>query len=257
MAPHSNRQMPAVIGTLRQRLRGAGHTNRSAAQAIGVSEATVKRWLAGKGLTTDRLEDLCQLAGVSLVELLEDARPRTAEVAGQLTMAQEKALAADHSLSFTLFIMLSGASPRDIVADFGVSPDFVERRVAKLERLALVDRLPGGNVRPLVDRKIAWVRGPLRESFERHAKRSFVDMDFSSPDTMYAAEPVKLSPVGVMRVHALLQRVRLDVQALSDEDRRDRVMAGRWYWTLFAAREFDTAEVRALADPIDHGFEAG
>mgnify|MGYP001587043263 CR=1 FL=1 len=242
----SDRQLSAVVSVLRQKLRAAGHSNRSAANALEVSEASVKRWLAGKGLTADRMEDLCQLAGMTLFELFGEAQPKAVDVATQLTLAQEKALAGDQSLSFTFFVALTGCSPRDIAVDFGLPDEFVESRLRKLERLALIDRLAGGKIRVLVDRKSAWLRGPLRTSFERYAKRTFVNMDFSSPHTVYAAEIVKLSPTGAAKMQELIHQMRLEVQALGDESRRESVMPGRWYWTLFATCDFNLSEVGEL-----------
>jgi len=241
-----DRQLPAVVNALRQWLRAAGHTNRSAAEALQVSEASVKRWLAGKGLTADRMEDLCDLAGISLFDLLGEAQPKAVDVATQLTLAQEKALANDQTLSFTFFVVLTGCSPKDIAVDFGMPEDFVEERLRKLERLALIDRLAAGKIRVLVDRKSAWLRGPLRSSFERYAKRTFVNMDFSSPQTVYAAEMVKLSPVGAAKLQELIHQMRMEVQALGDESRRDGVIPGRWYWSLFATCEFNLSEVAEM-----------
>lgn len=239
----ADRQLPTMVKVLRHKLRAAGYSNRSAAEALGVSEASVKRWLVGKGLTADRMEDMCLLAGMTLLDLFGEAQLKAVDVATQLTLAQERALADDQSLSFTLFVALTGCSPCDLAVDFGLPVEFIESWLRKLERLALIDRLPGGRIRVLIDRKSAWLRGPLRTSFERYAKRTFINMDFASPNTVYAAEMVKLSPTGVAKLQERIHQMRLEVQALGDESLRESVMPGRWYWTIFATCDFNLAEI--------------
>lgn len=58
---------------LRQRLRGAGWSTPRVAEALGIGEATAKRWLAGRALTLDRIDRLAALCGTSLADLAREA----------------------------------------------------------------------------------------------------------------------------------------------------------------------------------------
>lgn len=251
------RQMQTLLDILRRDLRAGGHTMRSIAAKLGVGEATVKRWLAGKGLTLDRLDQLCALADVSFADLVEAANQPPGDLAQHLTLAQERALTEDSFLSFLFFLILGGWSPNDVVTDFDVPQAMVEGRLRRLERLALIDRRSGDRVRARIDRSVAWRRGPMRAHFEQHMKRQFFEMDFASPEAMYTSEVVKLSPLGVARLGELIEQVRLDLQSLSDEDRRHARLPGQWYAVLFAARELDTAPLRARAKEAAVDEEGG
>jgi transcriptional regulator with XRE-family HTH domain len=56
MSLSHGRQFPALLEQLRLQLKARGLTQRDVAERLGVGVATVKRWLAGNGLTTARLE---------------------------------------------------------------------------------------------------------------------------------------------------------------------------------------------------------
>ncbi len=253
MPARSDRQLPQWMATLRRLLRANGFTIRMIAERLEVSDATVKRWFQGQGLATDRLEDLCALAGIRLNELAELAGGPPRELARELTLAQEQALTESTLLSFLFFMAMSGWPPRDLHDDFGVPMERIEEQLDRLERLALIDRLPGGRVRSRVDRRVAWRRGPMRQHFEQHMKRQFMEIDFGDPDTIYTAEAAKLSASGVARLEELLQRFRLDVQELADDDRRHALLSRQWMTTLVAVRPLDTRRFRELAEASQRG----
>lgn len=248
MPAPAQRQLPAMLDHLRRMLRANGFTIHTIAQKLAVSDATVKRWFQGLGLAADRLEDLCHLAGMTLPELAEIASAPPRELANDLTLAQEQALTESTFLSFLFFMVMSGWPPRDLHDDFGVPIEQIEAQLDRLERLALIDRLPGGRVRSRVDRRVAWRRGPMRQHFEQHMKRQFMEIDFGDPATIYTAETAKLSVSGLARLEELLQRFRLDVQDLADEDRRHSLLSRQWNMVLVAVRPLDVSRLYALAE---------
>ena len=248
MPSHTPRQLPVMLDHLRRLLRANGLTIHAIARRMAVSDATVKRWFQGLGLAADRLEELCHLAGVTLPELAEMASTPPRELANDLTLAQEQALTESTFLSFLFFMIMSGWPPHDLHDDFGVPTDLIDAQLGRLERLALIDRLPGGRVRRRVDRRVAWRRGPMRQHFEQHMKQQFMEIDFGDPATIYTAETAKLSVSGLARLEELLQRFRIDVQELADEDRRHSLLSRQWNMVLVAVRPMDVSRLRAMAE---------
>lgn len=233
----------AMLAELRRALRQSGWTAKAIAADQRIGEATAKRWLAGKGLTLGRLERLAALAGLSLAELARAAEQPPSGLAQELTLAQERALSGDLFLPFLFMTLLGGNQPQDIAADFGVPEAALDAALARLERLALIDRLPGGRVRPLVDRAIVWRKTPMRALFEAHMKRQFIEMDFAADDAVYASEVVKLSARGAAEVAEEIERHRRHVQAIAERDRDSALLQRRWYGMLCALRELDTSEL--------------
>lgn len=238
--------MPAMLRELRRELRAAGYTIKSASEALGVGETTLKRWLSGKGLMLDKLEELCSLARTDMAEIMRRVDHPVRRVA-HLTLAQETTLASDELLALLFFIILGGWAPDDLPADLQLPKSEIEKRLNKLERLALIDRLPGDRIRCRIDRKVHWRRHLMGAQFDRHMKRLFAEADYSSPQVAYIGEIVRLSPVGYGRLTELIERVRIEIQAIEEEDRRTTRLSGIWYATLFAARELDFRGARARA----------
>lgn len=234
---------PALLAALRQHLRSGGWTARKLAAHFAIGEATAKRWLAGRGLTLDRLDDLAVLCGLTLAELARAAEAPPAGLAEELTLAQERALSSDIFLAFLFMTILGGNTPAEIARDFGVLQRDMDAALMRLERLALIDRLSGGRVRPLVDRAIVWRKTPMRSLFEAHMKPQFMTMDFAAEDAVYASEVVKLSAMGAAQLAEAIDRHRREVQALAERDRQTAHLPRQWYGMLCAARVLDTRQL--------------
>ena len=119
--------------------------------------------------------------------------------------------------------------------DFALPARQIEAALVRLERLALIDRLPGGRTRALVDRAIIWRKSPMRRLFETQMKPQFLAMDFSADDAVYASEVVKLSAVGAAQLAELIEAHRRAVQAMAEKDSQTAHLPRQWYAMLCAA----------------------
>jgi transcriptional regulator with XRE-family HTH domain len=225
----------ALLAALRRALRATGWTQARLTEELGVGSATVKRWLHGRGLSFHTLHRLCRLADTTLAELASDSRVNAQE-SDHLTLAQEEALTQDANLSTIFFLIVNGWPPSEATEAFHIPPDLVEQHVGRLVRLALIDRLPGGRVRARLSPSHAWQRAPMRRHFERHLKQLFATTDYGDPATIFGAETVKLSPLGVARVRELIETFRSDLRAIEQEDRRSAALPGEWHAVLAVAR---------------------
>lgn len=214
---------------------------------MGVGEATVKRWLAGRGVTLDRLDRLAELAGTDIAELARLAEAPDDSLAQELTLAQEKALSQDAFLSFLFIVILGGYTPTEVAKDFDVTPRQMEAALLRLERLALIDRRPGWRVRPLVDRSIVWRKTPMRAMFEDRMKSQFLEMDFADERAVYASEVLKLSAQGAATLAEMIEQHRRDVQALAERDRDMAHLPRSWHGMLCAARPLNVTGLDAFA----------
>ena len=244
MADHDGQDSAAMLVALRRALRANGWTAKRLAARFGASEASVKRWLAGRALTLARFEELTALAELSLAELAELARRPPRELAQELTLAQETALSEDAVLSFLFMVIVGGEPWEDFARDFDLPERMIELALVRLEKLALIDRLPGGRVRATVDRNVLWRKSPLRERFEALMKPQFLSMDFAGLDAVYASEVVKLSDQGAARLAEAIERHRRELHRLVEDDRRVSVLPRTWHAVLFAARPLDGRGLR-------------
>ncbi len=237
-------QARAMLATLRRNLRRTGLTIAVLADRLAVGEATIKRWLVGKGLTLHRLDQLAGLAGLSLAELAEESATLPEYLSDELTFAQERALSEDELMAFVFIVILGGYDWHEILSDFAISASAMAGMLDRLEKLALIDRLASGRVRPRINRNIIWRKAPMRMQFEARMKAQFLAMDFSQPDAVYASDIYKLSDQGAAMLAELIERHRREINALADQDRQTARLARNWYAVLAAARPLDTSGLR-------------
>src|ERR1700759_5576958 len=142
-----DRQFPALIDNLKLHLKAQGLRQRDIADRLGVGLATGKRWRAGEGLTTKRLEDLCDLAKIELFELVEMTARSHSGKAERFTPSQERALGRDPRLFFIFFSLLNGWPPEDCERELAISHQTMNGELQRLGRRRPVDTPSGGGAR--------------------------------------------------------------------------------------------------------------
>lgn len=157
-------QITQLISTLKQRLKAAGMTYRDVAQALDLSEPSVKRLLASGRLTLERLAQFCELLGLTMAELLQEAERSTPRLQ-MLTREQETQLVSNEKLLLVAVCALNHWSLEDIVSAYCVSKAECIKHLLVLERMGLADLKPGNRIRLLVARDFDWLPdGPIRGS---------------------------------------------------------------------------------------------
>lgn len=135
-------------------LKNRGYQYSDLAGALGVSTATVKRFLTRDDLTFERLVKIADWLNVSLHELM-DASSSWRPGAESFTESQEVELAKD-SRAFLYFHLLFVGRGRQAVVEEFAFPRKEEVRIQRLlERIGVVEVWPGDRIR-------FKVRGPLK-----------------------------------------------------------------------------------------------
>ncbi len=204
------KQTRVLIDTLKRVLRSEKITYANIAVALDLSEASVKRMFARLNFTLERLERICDLAGLPLSELvrLADDRP---EPITMLNPEQEHELLADRKLLLVAFLVLNHWSAAQIVATFQIDEYEVIRKLAKLDRLGMIELLPGNRVRRLVARNFNWRKhGPVQRFFEQEVKKDFLASRF-------AGDGEHLRFIGGMISRQSLSRMRQAIDRVTRE----------------------------------------
>lgn len=233
--------MAMLLADLRGELKRKRLTAKELAVRMCVAEPTMRRWLHGKGLMVDRLEQLCEIAGVQLGQL---ANAHLDQRQTHFTYAQERILAADRALAFLFFSILNGAQPESFQRDLKLPRARVDAYLEKLHRLGLIDIGSDRRVRPLTTRGVAWSPGgPLAAAFESTVRHLFLSMDFGAKDATYVADMVSVSALGRARIHALFATMRLAIHKIAQEDQTANLHQYDWHAVLMLVRPLDMAEV--------------
>lgn len=212
-------QTTALTAALKQALRGRGLTYRDVAQALGLSEASVKRSFALGRFELSRLEAICDLAGVSFFELARVAEDGGSARPSTLTVAQEQALVDDPLLTFCFHLALGGWTIKRIAAEYAIEEAQLISAFVALDRLGLIALLPGNVVRLTTRRSIEYRRGgPMRRFFDAAVKAEFLDQDFNQPDAIWEFEVGDLSEASRALLDRRIAQVIRELRELIGQD---------------------------------------
>jgi transcriptional regulator with XRE-family HTH domain len=139
-------EIDQLLATLKRRLKAQGMTYRDLAQALGLSEPSVKRLFASRRLTVDRLVDIANLLGFTLAELAQEAALSESRL-HTLNESQERELVADEKLLLVAVCVLNQWTVADIGKTYRLSEAQCVERLIKLDRLRLIHLLPGNRIR--------------------------------------------------------------------------------------------------------------
>jgi DNA-binding Xre family transcriptional regulator len=227
-------QAAQLVDLLKRALRDRGMRYADLAKGLRVSESSVKRLFSRKRLSLERLEAICNHLGLEISDLLDLARAAEGR-ATELSEEQERALAADERLLLVGLLALSNWTLDEMLEAYRLSKAEAVRLLAKLDRLGIIDLLPGNRVKVKLARNFSWRKnGPLQQFFEARVQRQFFDSSFTGPGERRFVVHGSLSE----RSNALLQqriaKLAEEFDAMVEEDRRleHRMLAGT---TLVAA----------------------
>jgi len=234
-----------LVEALKRCLRMRGMTYRALAERINLSEASVKRIFAERSLTLRRLEQVCAALEITVADLVRMVE-RGQDRASTLSLEQEQALARDPALLSYFCLLLNGCTGAEIQRDYEFNEPQVQKIVARLVGLGLIESLPRGGPRLRVNRQILWRRdGPVRRAHERQVKSEFLQSDFAGSEDYFSWQPAELTAASIellKRKLSLLQREFLEMAELDLASTRPRhstalLMAFRpWVFSLVAVR---------------------
>lgn len=237
-------QTDQILAALKKCLRAKGLTYRDVASAVDLSEASVKRLFSEQSFSLKRLEDICRYLDMNFYELARLTRMHTDEETTELSAEQEKALADNPMLLAYFYLLLNGWSTKRIASHYELDELHQTRYLVRLDRLKLIELLPGNRVRLLTGRSISWrPGGPVRKTFEQQVKQEFLKSRFSRDDEMIRFESGELSDVSIRILRRKLEKfgqefddlAELDINLPADKKKSVGLMLALrpWaYWSL-------------------------
>ncbi|HEX4506864.1 MAG TPA: helix-turn-helix domain-containing protein [Alphaproteobacteria bacterium] len=233
-------QSARLIETLKSLFRSHGLRQADIAVALKLSRTTLKRRLSGQGLTIDALEALCGLVDVSLAELVELAAVGQDKRLRRLSLEQENALHEDVRLGFIFTRLREGWSATEIQRECRIGEAPLVGYLVRLEKLGLIDLLPGNRVRLHTVRDIDWRKhGPMWHSVDRYLADIFSMMDSDDAELDRRIAVVKLTPASVSQLDDMFRHLQMEVRRLANKDRSAEPDDKSWYAVLMGARPFE------------------
>jgi hypothetical protein len=235
-----------ILAALKRELRVRRITYREVAKALQLSEPTVKRLFSTGRFNLDRLAAVTELLGLSLAELVQSA-PSAQSQLRQLTVAQEGELVSDPKLLLVAVCALNHWTVVDMLATYRLSEPECIQRLVRLDRLRLIDLLPGNRVRLNVARDFDWlVGGPIRRFFREQGQRDFLGDPFDGGNEMHTFVHGMLTRGAAEELQTQLRRLRQQFDELHRESLKQPLAQRHGTGLLLAVREWELSSFTAM-----------
>lgn len=214
---------------------------REVAEHLGLSQSSVKRLFSQGGFTLERLDAVCELAQVDLADLASRAERGSRQLAA-LTQAQELQVVEDPALLMVAICALNRWGFEDIRFRYAFSEPELISLLVRLDRLGLLELLPGNRIKLRIARTFAWLpNGPIQQFFVNHVQEEFLAGDFSEPASSYRFTWGMLSAESALALQSKIGELveTFDSRASADEARRSAGASGTCL--LVAFREWEPA----------------
>lgn len=212
-------QTAEILTVLKKCLKAQGLTYRDVAQALELSEPSIRRLFSQESFSLNRLEAVCRFLNMSIYDLTRMSRLDATDDITRLSLEQERELVADPVALTYFYLLLTGRTPKKIAEEFGLDDLQQTTLLLKLSHLNLVEMYPNNKGRLLTSRRIEWRRdGPIRKAYQSQVKASFMNSRFEHEGEMLRFDTGELSETSVKIICRKLEKLSEDFDELSEID---------------------------------------
>lgn len=207
-----------LLNTLKKVLRAQGITYRRVAAELQLSEPSIKRMFASQHLSLGRLEQITRLAGLQLADLVQMMEANMRQLT-ELTERQEQELVSDTRLLLVAFLAVNAWSFDEIQDAYDFSEAELVQRLAHLDRLHILELLPGNRIKLLISPKFAWrSNGPIENFFRENMEGDFFRAPFSHSGESYKIISGMLSPESGKELVKKIEQLALETHHINRQD---------------------------------------
>jgi DNA-binding Xre family transcriptional regulator len=240
-------QAARLVHELKSQLKIRGVTYRELAHELELSESAVKQMFSSGNMTLARLDRICEILALDLADLVQ-ASESAARQLQSLTHEQEAELISDPKLLLTAYCLVNHWTFAEILRRYQLSEVEGIRYLARLDRMKLIELLPGNRVKPLIASNFTWQPdGPIEKYFRKEVQGPFFDTNFNEDGCLRLVKNGDISEVARQQIQERLHAIG---QLFDDTVREERklpieqrqgttmVLAIRhWMFEAFAALE--------------------
>ncbi len=211
-------QAALLIEVVKKALRERGLTYARLAAGLGLSESSVKRVFSQENLSLDRLEKICALMDLEIADLLEFTRAAEGRLT-ELTDDQERALVSDPKLLLVAVLAISHWTAGNIVKQYRFSESELVGLLAQLDRLGIINLLPGNRIKVRLARNFTWRKGgPIQRFFEDRVQKQFFESSFLGEGELRVSVHGSVSSRSNSLLQQRMRKIAEEFDALVEED---------------------------------------
>lgn len=227
-------QTASLVKTLKKALKAQGKTYLDVADALNLSEPSIKRMFAEEHITLKRLDRICEMLNLEMSELILMMQENR-NLISQLTREQEQELVSDMRLFMVAISCLNRWNFRDIVETYEISEAKLRQYLRRLEKLKFLQLLAGDRIRVLVSRNFNWLPdGPIQRFFNQKIQSEFFASNFDKNGEKLSVITGMLSSSSNAIIQKRIERLISEFSDLETEDAKLPI-ENRFGTTLVAA----------------------
>lgn len=178
------KQSSSLHNTLKKQLKAHGKTYGDVAQWLDLSEASVKRLFADESFSLQRFERVCEMIGLTVADIVTHMAVEQPQLR-QLEEQQEKEIVEDLPLLIVALSVTNGYNFAELMDQFTFSEHQLIQMLAKLDRIKLIELLPGNRIKLLIAPNFRWrPNGPIQRFFLERVQQEFFQSRFEDDEEM-------------------------------------------------------------------------
>lgn len=238
-----------LLSVLKQQLKLKGITYKKLAHELGLTESAIKQMFGADNMSLKRMDAICEVLKLDISDLvlLSEEQENKIEL---LTKEQEAILIGDEKLLLVAYCVVNHWTFEEITTRYRLSETDCIKHLAKLDKMKLIELLPGNRIKALIAPNFDWQPdGPIEHYFRTEVQGAFFNDGF---DEAGCLRLVKNGDISLAARKQLVERLKVIGQVFDDTNREERklgpeerkgttmVLAVRnWQFQAFVALERD------------------
>ncbi len=188
-----------LVATLKRLLKARSMTYRDLADRLDLSESAVKHMFSTANFSLKRLDEVCEVLEIDLGELIGQSEAQEQRIE-KLPAEYEEEIVADVRFLLITYCLINHWTLDEILERYDISRADAFRFLRRLDRMKIVEVLPGDRVRLLVANNFAWRKnGAMERFFNERVQTDFFRHDFTADGA------IRIAKNGMLSVKAQVQ----------------------------------------------------
>lgn len=227
-------QVDALIDTLKSALKSHTLKYRDVAEALELSEASIKRLFSSRNFSLQQVQQVCLMMGMEISDLVQLMAERQARLQ-ELSEEQEEEIVRDPGFLIITVCVLNRWTLDDILHHYKFTEHECVQKLARLDRLKIIELLPKNRIKLLVAPNFNWRKnGPIHRFFVTTIEKELFNAGFDKPDHKLMVLNGMLSSPSNGELQKKIERLAREFDQLNNAD-AGLVLAERQGYTLVIA----------------------
>lgn len=211
-------QTSALLKTLKKELKANGLTYADVAKHLDLAQASIKRLFSEENISLARLDQICQMINLEISDLVKTMSEQQGQLQ-QLSVEQEQEITKDINLLLITVCVLNKWTMAEIMSHYQMPETACIQKLAKLDKLKIIDLLPGNRIKLLVDSNFGWrENGPIQKFFQQTIGNEYFNSQFEHDDEILLVLNGMLSNQSNGEFQRKIKRLAREFELLNQED---------------------------------------